>query len=211
MICLLFAQVRSQDEFPPLYEPLPNRHFESWKVWSKEIMKSQSPHTIYLVDVEGPYTLGETGSPAAVEPVDPAEDSSDRRNYLRHVCRRNSLCRPAGRHQTGQPWKGWIEDVSIEGLKLNLNRRFEPGTLLAVEVNVTKEELVQVYHSAISRFFLAKVVRVVRRRDRKWTLGCKLVKKFNDEDLDTLVEFNGFCHLSEQEESEEQIATEEHG
>ncbi|HEV2946229.1 MAG TPA: PilZ domain-containing protein [Gemmataceae bacterium] len=171
-------------------------------------MKSQSPHTIYLVDVEGPYTPGGAGSPAAVEPVDPAEESSDRRNYLRHACRLNSLCRPAGRHQTGQPWKGWIEDVSIEGLKLNLNRRFEPGTLLAVEVDVSKEELVQVYHSAISRFFLAKVVRVVRRRDRKWTLGCRLVKKFNDQDLDTLVEFNGFCHLSEEEDNEASEASE---
>jgi hypothetical protein len=46
------------------------------------------------------------------------------------------------------------------------------------------------------------VVRVVRRRDRKWTLGCQLVKKFNDEDLDTLVEFNGFCHLREEENNE---------
>jgi len=96
----------------------------------------------------------------------------------------------------------------FEGLKLNLNRRFEPGTLLAIEVNVTKEELVHVQHSAISRFFLAKVVRVVRRRDRKWTLGCRLIKKLNDEDLDTLVEFNGFCHLSEEERNETSEASE---
>jgi len=165
-------------------------------------MKSQSPHTIYLVDVESAYTPGPAGSSAVVEAIDGPEASSERRTHLRHACRLNSLCRPAGRHQTGHPWKGYIEDVSIEGLKLNLNRRFEPGTLLAVEVNVTKEELIHVYHSAISRFFLAKVVRVLRRRDRKWTLGCTLVKKFNDEDLDTLVDFNGFCQLSEEEASE---------
>jgi PilZ domain-containing protein len=172
-------------------------------------MKSQSPHTIYLVDVESAYTPGRAGSSAVVEAVDGPDASSERRTHLRHACQLNSLCRPAGRHQTGHSWKGYIEDVSIEGLKLNLNRRFEPGTLLAVEVNVTKEELVHVYHSAISRFFLAKVVRVLRRRDRKWTLGCTLVKKFNDEDLDTLVDFNGFCHLHEEEENEEQIATDE--
>src|SRR5262245_52410780 len=128
-------------------------------------MKSQSPHTIYLVDVESAYTPGPAGSSTVVEVIDGPETSSERRTHLRHACRLNSLCRPAGRHQTGHPWKGYIEDVSIEGLKLNLNRRFEPGTLLAVEVNVTKEELVHVYHSAISRFFLAKVVRVLRRRD----------------------------------------------
>jgi hypothetical protein len=165
-------------------------------------MKSQSPHTIYLVDVESAYVPSGARTPAAVEAVDEPESSSERRTHSRHACRLNSLCRPAGRHQTGHPWKGYIEDVSIEGLKLNLNRRFEPGTLLAVEVNVTKEELVHVYHSAISRFFLAKVVRVSRRRDRKWTLGCTLVKKFNDEDLDMLVDFNGFCQLSEEEASE---------
>jgi hypothetical protein len=165
-------------------------------------MKRQSPNTIYLVDAESAYTPVAAANPAAALAADSPDSSSDRRIHVRHSCRLNSVCRPAGRHQTGQPWKGWIEDVSIEGLKLNLNRRFEPGTLLAVEVNVTKEELVHVYHSAISRFFLAKVVRVIRRRDRKWTLGCRLVKKFNDEDLDTLVDFNGFCHLQDEEENE---------
>src|SRR5260370_35645202 len=94
-----------------------------------------------------------------------------------------------------------MEEVSMRGVKRMDTRRFEPGTLLAVEVDVTKEELVQVYHSAISRFFLAKVVRVVGRRDRKWTLGCLLVKKFNDDDLDSFVEFNGFCHLIDEPES----------
>jgi hypothetical protein len=159
-------------------------------------MKNPSPKTIYLVDAEGPGT--ESTAPATTMPERPA----DRRVHTRHACRLNSLCKPVGRHQTGRPWKGWIEDVSIEGLKLILNRRFEPGTLLAVEVDVSKEELVQVFNSAISRFFLVKVVRVIRRRDRKYTLGCLLVKKFNDDDLDNFIEFNGFCHLSENEASE---------
>lgn len=166
-------------------------------------MKHASPHTIYLVDAESSYSATLKAVVAPEQPADrPAERSAERRVNTRHACRLNSVCRPAGRYQTGQPWKGWIEDVSIEGLKLNLNRRFEPGTLLAIEVDVTQEELVQVYHSAISRFFLAKVVRVIRRRDRKWTLGCLLVKKFNDDDLDSFVEFNGFCQLNHEPESE---------
>ena len=158
-------------------------------------MKSPSPNTIYLVDADGAFT-------AAAPPSTLPEHSADRRIHTRHACRLTSLCKPVGRHQTGKPWKGWIEDVSIEGLKLTLNRRFEPGALLVVEVDVTKEELVQVFHSAISRFFLAKVVRVVGRKDGKWTLGCLLVKKFNDEDLDHFIEFNGFCHLQDDGESE---------
>jgi hypothetical protein len=158
-------------------------------------MKSPSPNTIHLVDAESSYS-------ATLKAVVAPEESPDRRVHTRHTCRLDSLCKPVGRHQTGNPWKGWIEDVSIEGLKLTLNRRFEPGALLAVEVDVTKEELVQVFHSAISRFFLAKVVRVVGRRDGKWTLGCLLVKKFNDEDLDHFIEFNGFCHLQDEGESE---------
>jgi hypothetical protein len=161
----------------------------------KEIMKSPSPNTIHLVDAESSYS-------ATLKAVVAPEESAERRVHTRYSCRLGSLCKPVGRHQTGNPWKGWIEDVSIEGLKLTLNRRFEPGALLAVEVDVTKEELVQVFHSAISRFFLAKVVRVDSRRDGRWTLGCLLVKKFNDEDLDHFIEFNGFCHLQDDLESE---------
>jgi hypothetical protein len=169
-------------------------------------MKSSSPNTVYLVDNECSYsaTLKAVVAPIPAEekPVKEEENSAERRVHTRHACRLNSLCKPVGRHQTGNPWKGWIEDVSVEGLKLTLNRRFEPGALLAVEVDVTKDELINVFHSAISRFFLAKVVRVVRRRDGKYTLGCLLVKKFNDEDLDHFIEYNGFRHLKEDEPSE---------
>jgi hypothetical protein len=156
-------------------------------------MESQTPQPISLADVKA--AREKTASENNVET--PAE----RRVHARYPCQLNSLCKPAGRHQTGQAWKGWIEDVSKEGLKLTLNRRFEPGALLAVEVDVTKEELAQVFHSAISRFFLAKVVRAVPRRDGKWILGCLLVKKFNDEDMDSFLEFNAFRHLSDDPET----------
>jgi hypothetical protein len=36
----------------------------------------------------------------------------------------------------------------------------------------------------------------------KWSLGCKLVKKFSDDDLDSLVEFTSFCHLNEDLETD---------
>ena len=164
-------------------------------------MKSQAPKEVISVEQGGcpedPFTSG-TPSEQSLE-----RTGADRRVHARYACRMNSLCKPVGRHQTGNPWKGWIEDVSKEGLKLTLNRRFEPGALLAVEVDVTKEEVEQVFHCAISRFFLAKVVRVVQRKDGKWTLGCLLVKKFNDDDLESFVEFTGFCHLTEDLESEE--------
>jgi len=72
-----------------------------------------------------------------------------------------------------------------------------------VEVDVSKEELAQLFHSDISRFCLAKVVRALRRKDMKWNLGCKVVKKFSDDDLDSLIEFTSFCHLNEDLESEQ--------
>jgi hypothetical protein len=158
-------------------------------------MKRSSPTNVYVEDLECSYS-------ATLKAVVAPEKPADRRVHTRHSCKLNSLCKPVGRHQTGNPWKGYIEDVSVEGLQLTLNRRFEPGALLAVEVDVTKEELIQVFHSAISRFFLAKVVRVIRRQDGKFTLGCLLVKKFNDEDLDHFIEYNGFRHLKEDEASE---------
>jgi hypothetical protein len=161
----------------------------------KEIMKNQSPNGVDLINGEGA-----TQSPRTELSE---EAKAERRVHARYPCRLHSLCKPVGRHQTGKPWKGWIEDVSREGLKLALNRRFEPGSLIAVEVDISKEELAQVFHSAISRYFLAKVVRVLRRKDTKWSLGCRLVKKFSDDDIDSLVEFTSFCHLSEDLESEQ--------
>jgi hypothetical protein len=123
-----------------------------------------------------------------------AGEPTDRRVYTRYDCWLNSVCKPVGRHQIGNHWKGWIENVSEEGLKLTLNRRFEPGTLLAVEVDMSREELDQIFHSAISRFFLVKVVRVISRprRDGKWIHGCLLVRKFNDDDLDSFLKSTGF-------------------
>jgi PilZ domain-containing protein len=156
----------------------------------EEIMK-QSPNGVDLIN-------GEEAPSAEVSP----DTKADRRVHARYPCRLNGLCKPVGRHQTGKPWRGWIEDVSKEGIRLTLNRRFEPGSLIAVEVDVSKEELAQVFHSAISRFFLVKVVRVLRRKDTKWSLGCRLVKKFTEDDLDSLIEFTGFCHLNEDLESE---------
>lgn len=161
-------------------------------------MKIKSPNGVSLIEVDGN---------SSAELPQEALAKIERRVYARYPCRLNGLCKPVGRHQTGKPWKGWIEDVSKEGLRLTLNRRFEPGSLIAVEVDVSQEELAQVFHSAISRFFLAKVVRVLRRRDRKWSLGCQLVKKFSDDDVDCLVEFTSFCHLNEN--LEDQIATDE--
>jgi len=121
-------------------------------------------------------------------------EPSNRRGHTSYDCRLNSVCKPVGRHQIGNHWKGRIENVSQDGLKLTLNRRFEPGTLLAVEVDMSKEELDQVFHSAVSRFFLVKVVRVVSRprRDGKWILGCLLVRKFNDDDLGSFLKSTGF-------------------
>jgi hypothetical protein len=145
----------------------------------EKVMKSKPTNTVLLVAPDSSLEASPPGGKASGEPT-------DRRAHSRHECRLKSACKPAGRHQIGNHWKGWIENVSQEGLKLALNRRFEPGTLLAVEVDMSKEKLDQVFHNAISRFFLAKVVRVVSRprRDGKWILGCLLVRKSNDDDLD---------------------------
>ena len=120
-------------------------------------MKNESPNGVYLIEGERPPEGQVDGNSS----TDVPESKADRRVHARYPCRLNGLCKPVGRHQTGKPWRGWIEDVSKEGLKLTLNRRFEPGSLIAVEVDVSKEELAQVFHSAISRYFLAKVVRVL--------------------------------------------------
>jgi hypothetical protein len=143
----------------------------------EEVMKSKPTNSVFRVAPDNSLEALPPGLNSCGDPI-------DRRVHTRYECRLKSVCKPAGRHQIGNHWKGWIENVSQEGLKLALNRRFEPGTLLAVEVDMSKEKLDQVFPNAISRFFLAKAVRVLSRPrpDGKWILGCLLVRKSNDDD-----------------------------
>jgi hypothetical protein len=71
-----------------------------------------------------------------------------------------------------------VEDVSRGGLRLLLDRRFEAGTLLRVEVELAKETLLPL---------LARVVNLVNRPDGTWVVGCSLAKELTEDELQVLL------------------------
>ncbi len=80
--------------------------------------------------------------------------------------------------QAGVDERGWsaqIQDISRGGLNLLVDRSFEPGSLLKVEV--------QSSDNVIPNILIARVVRVVSKSQDKWALGCAFVKEISEADL----------------------------
>jgi len=98
------------------------------------------------------------------------------RVYERRSCQLPVACQPAaafGKEETR--WPGTIRDISQGGVRLTLERRFEPGTGLAVEL--PEDEL------GDTRTVLLKVVHVRRQADGHWSLGCKFVSELSEDEI----------------------------
>ena len=76
-------------------------------------------------------------------------------------------------------WLGHIIDISRGGIGLRLERRFQPGTPLIVEMSGTSGEP--------SRFLSVRVVHTTLYTDGQWYHGCKFVVDLSEEDLQTLL------------------------
>src|SRR5436853_589958 len=63
----------------------------------------------------------------------PAAVHSERRAYVRLATDLPVTCRPTGR-QPDVAWPGRVRDISRSGVGLLLRHRFEPGTVLTIEL-----------------------------------------------------------------------------
>lgn len=104
----------------------------------------------------------------------------DRRRCQRYECELKSSCKPIEYPRSATAWPAQVRDISAGGVRLTLCRRFEPGTLLALDVQDTE---------GVKRLFLIRVVRVARRVRGRWALGCALNAIIDEHDLEGLVEF----------------------
>ncbi len=118
---------------------------------------------------------------------DPERDESetpgaDKRTSPRNRCDWVTYCSPfAVRGAAGgkEPqWEGQAEDLSQGGIRVNVERRFEPGTLLFVAVPERDEET--------PRRVLATVVHVRSTESGGWSLGCRFVSPLDQEEVDDL-------------------------
>lgn len=101
-------------------------------------------------------------------------NKTERRVALRLASNRESSCR-AALGERKLRWPARLRDVSQTGLGLLTSRRFEPGTLLTVE-------LADEAHNN-QRQFLVRVVHVRPTLVRKWVIGACFDRRLSDEEL----------------------------
>lgn len=99
---------------------------------------------------------------------------AERRAAVRYSCNRETTCRSITA-STDISWPAEVLDISRGGLGLLLDRRFEQGTLLDVDVQTANP------HSA--RTLLVRVVNVRKQGVGQWILGCAFADELSDGEL----------------------------
>jgi hypothetical protein len=79
----------------------------------------------------------------------------------------------------GECWMATIQDISSTGMSLGVERRFEPGTLVLVDMPPTTQCLV--------RSLLARVKHVRQADDGSWILGCAFLKPLSNAEVQDLL------------------------
>jgi hypothetical protein len=112
-----------------------------------------------------------TAPPAPQTPGTPG--TIECRVWPRQPCEVQVQCQPAAaRHDKEQNWQGTIQNLSRGGLGLLLERRFEPGTVLFVELP-----------GSDGRPLLVRVAHAVRLPRGTWLLGCAFSSKLSEDEL----------------------------
>src|SRR5437868_212713 len=121
-------------------------------------------------------TVASRAAPA----VQPIAQKRECRVFERHSCGLPSQCQAASSFGSDDlKWAATLENVSQNGVCLNLRRRFEPGAALAIELpGKSAEETYTV---------LARVVNVRRQESGYWFLGCQFVSELSDDEMQRLL------------------------
>ncbi len=106
-----------------------------------------------------------------------ATNPEDRRRAFRFPCVMTAMCSPLRGSQ--HPWQAIIADISLTGICLTLNRRFEQGAIVTVEIR-----------DQCSRLLLSqcgKVCWVRQLNSRTWSFGARFSRPMNESELDALL------------------------
>ena len=103
----------------------------------------------------------------------------DRRDGRRSACRLEGQCRPVENPQVAAAWPATVLDISCGGFQLLLSRRFEPGTLLVVDVHDPAGQA--------TRMLVARVARVTTLTRGRWVHGCAFSVPLSTEDLESVL------------------------
>ncbi len=113
----------------------------------------------------------------------PQPTGAERRASVRYPCSEDSFgpdnsCRPITATRK-ESWSAVVRDLSTGGVGILVNRRFEPGTLLSVELQDPEK--------TAARTLLVRVVRLIQQDKDHWLLGCAFTTKLSEADLLTLM------------------------
>jgi hypothetical protein len=110
-----------------------------------------------------------TRTPSSVQPT-----SEGRRKAVRHTSIQEGSCRPAtGTASTTVQ----LQDVSRSGIALVADRRFEPGTVLILELGEATPEALRLF---------VRVVRLAQHSAGRWLAGCALISELSDQEINAL-------------------------
>jgi hypothetical protein len=117
-------------------------------------------------------TLADQPGPA------PTPSAGDRRAGVRHRVSLETFSQPGEGRLDQVWWPATVCDLSKTGIGLVVSRRFEAGTLLAVELQSSTD--------SGGRKLLAHVRHAVERPDG-WLLGCAFTQELTDQELAALL------------------------
>jgi CheY-like chemotaxis protein len=123
----------------------------------------------------GPAAGAEAPAPVADAAKPPG---AERRVAARHLCHWEARCHALGHGAPGQGWPGRLRDISLSGVRVLVDRRFEVGTCLALELPTLA--------GGLAPWLLACVTRVARTQEEGWELGCPFIRRLTEEELHTL-------------------------
>ena len=118
-----------------------------------------------------------SGQPLPADVLGPGGDpEEERRVWLRYAANLNVRCEQVNGETEGGVY-AVLCNISRGGVQLIAPRRFEPGTVLSVELPASRGQ------SALA--VLACVVRADPHGDSEWAMGCRFSAELNDEHLQT--------------------------
>jgi hypothetical protein len=101
----------------------------------------------------------------------------DCRAVERHHCEVPTTCQPPSAWRK-DPWPATIRNISTGGMCLSLNRRFERGSGLAIELPAD---------DGTTSTVLARVKYVNSDPDGGWLLGCSFISELSDEEVEQVL------------------------
>src|SRR5437588_1865722 len=102
----------------------------------------------------------------------PPRAQVERRAAVRYAWNARGACRAVGGERRPR-WQAIVQDISVTGICLQVNRRFDPGAVLVVEIEGKP--------SLRPRRLVARVVRLDQRSPRKWLIGCIFLRQLPEE------------------------------